>query len=157
MNSRNSGLAACLMLIIAGILLNSSCARQNTNLPAPQPSTIEVSVNPSGPAVVRTAAAEFQVLPSGYIKASLLRNGSQLTLDNPQSSPSSESDHVISKGKPVGFALDFSQARVVDSQGKLGRGKRIEIPAKVANGIQPTLALEAYDDLPNVLLTTMQL
>src|SRR5215475_7767679 len=99
MNSRNSGLAACLMLIIAGILLNSSCAWQNTNLPAPQPSTIEVSVNPSGPAVVRTAAAEFQVLPSGYIKASLLKDGTQLTLDNPQTS--TPSDYLTSGGKPI--------------------------------------------------------
>jgi alpha-galactosidase len=144
---------------VAAILSAQNCSRQNTNSPsAKQSSQIEVTVSPGGPLVVRTPTAEFQVLPSGYIEGSLLTKAAKLTLDDP-ASRSAQGDYITSGGKQIGFVLDFSQARIMDSQGKLGRGKRIEIPAHAqdsASEIQQTLALEAYDDVPNVLLSSFQ-
>ena len=63
-------------------------------------------------------------------------------------------------GKPVQFALDFGAAKVQDSAGKLGRGKRVEIPARSsdpqASNIQRTLQVEVYDAFPNLLLSSAE-
>jgi alpha-galactosidase len=152
--------AVSLVLINAGILISSGCSRKNAESPAvARSSNIQVTVSADSPAVIRTAAAEFEVLPSGYVQGFLLKNGSKLTLDNPAPSIQTTSNYLTVRGKRVGYSLDFSQARVLEPQGKLGRGKRIEIPARVqasANDIQPTLVLEAYDNVPNTLFTSMQ-
>ena len=58
---------------------------------------------------VRTTEAEFDVLPSGYVQASLLKEGKKLTLDEPAKEAASPSDSVISGGKETDIALDFSQ------------------------------------------------
>jgi alpha-galactosidase len=120
--------------------------------PTPQPSAIKVDINPNGPLVVTTSAAEFQVLPSGSVQAFLLKAGNKLTLDDSQE----DSSYVAQGNKKIHFAPDFAQAKVTEASGKLGRGKRIEIPSHVdpANGVQRTLVLEAYDDFPNLLLTS---
>ena len=64
-------------------LLSAGCTvpRRKRN-PAPaQPSQIKVDVKPGGPIVLTTSSAEFQILPSGYIQASLLKGDQKLTLD----------------------------------------------------------------------------
>src|SRR5262249_39831502 len=117
------------------------------------------TVNPNGPVTVTTRAAEFQLLPSGYVQGFLIKNGAKLTLDDPHTSTPHSPDYLLIEGKAIGFTPDFSQVRVVEPQGKLGRGKRIEIRAHAQDGtyqLQQTLVLEAYDDLPNVLLTSVQ-
>ena len=161
MNSHNCVVkAASLMLVVGGILLNPGCSRQTGKSPVgARPSDIQVTVSRDGPAIVRTALAEFQVLPSGYVEGFLWKDGTKLTLDDPQSSVPRGNDYLISGGKQIRFALDFSQAQVLEAEGKLGRGKRIEIPARAqdrGSDIQRMLVLEAYDDLPNILLTTVQ-
>ena len=161
MNSCNSARRVVgLILVIAPILFVSSCSQQQTKSPAKaQASEIQVNVKPNGPVIVTTSAAEFQLLPSGRVQGFLLRNGAKLTLDTPQSSTPNPGDHLVSGGKAIGFTPDFAQVRVLESQGKLGRGKRVEIPAHSQNGANPLqqmLVLEAYDDLPNVLLTSAQ-
>ncbi len=45
------------------------------------PSQIKVDVRPGGPVILTTTSAEFQILPSGYIQASLLKGDQKLTLD----------------------------------------------------------------------------
>ena len=40
-------------------------------------------MKPGGPIVLTTSSAEFQILPSGYIQASLLKGDQRLTLDQP--------------------------------------------------------------------------
>src|SRR5262249_20733770 len=78
---------------------------------------------------------------------------------DPHTSTPHSPDYLLIEGKAIGFTPDFSQVRVVEPQGKLGRGKRIEIRAHAQDGtyqLQQTLVLEAYDDLPNVLLTSVQ-
>jgi hypothetical protein len=121
---------------------------------------IKVDVNPGGPLVLTTTAAMFEVAPTGYIQSYLLRDGKHLTLDEPKAGAPNESDYLVQNGKEVHFVLDFDQAKVLESIGKLGRGKHIEIPAhRLGPGdakIQRTLTLEAYDDFPNLLLSTVE-
>jgi len=121
-----------------------------------QPSTIEVRTD-GNRVVVGTGKAEFEIFPSGYVRGALLQGGAKLSLDEPPAAGSASGDHVVSGGKQVTFALDVSQARVGEASGKLGRGKRIEIPAGVSDrGLQQTFTAEAYDAMPNLLLTSVE-
>ena len=143
-------------LIIGSLLLSSGCTK-STEKPAPQaePSTIHVAVNNAGPLILTTNAAEFRILESGSVQAFLLKDGSKLTLDEPGSSAG---DHVVRDDKEIHFKLDFSQAKVNDAAGKLGRGKHVEIPGQSTDasdtGLQRKLLIDAYDDFPNLLLTS---
>jgi len=141
------------------LFLSASCSRPpaKTETPAPEPSQIKVEVKQGGPIVLTTSSAEFQILPSGYIQASLLKGDQKLTLDQPGAGAS---DLLVQDGKPVQFALDLAAAKVLDSPGKLGRGKRLEIPAHAqdssASNIQRTLEIEVYDAFPNLLLSSAE-
>ncbi|MGC2196529.1 MAG: alpha-galactosidase [Terriglobales bacterium] len=152
------------LLAIALIVVTVACTRTQPPTarkePPSQPSAIKVDVHPGGPLVLTTSAAAFEVAPSGYIQAFLAREGKRLTLDDPKPGRPAESDYFVQGNKEIHFVLDFDQAKVLESAGKLGRGKHIEIPAHplVASGpaIQRTLTIEAYDDFPNLLLSTVE-
>ena len=62
------------------------------------------------------------------------------------------SDLLVQDGKPVQFALDLGQAKVQDSVGKLGRGKRVEISAHsadaAASSIQRTFRSKSMTTFP---------
>ena len=127
--------------------------------PAPsKPSDIKVEVRDGGPVVLTTSTAEFQILPSGFLQAALLKDGKRLTLDQPDVGSSGGSDSIVHDGKELDFVPDFSQAKVVEATGKLGRGKRVQIPARplAASGvpIERMLTVEAYDDFPNIALVS---
>jgi alpha-galactosidase len=125
----------------------------------PELSTISVAVNAGGPIVLTTRTAEFQILPSGYLQALLLKGDQKLSLDEPRQDGPAESDYIAQEGKDVHFTLDFSKAEVTEASGKIGRGKRVEIPAEVlgpsGNGLRRTLRVEAYDDFPNLLFSSV--
>jgi len=151
-----------LILILSGpILLTGGCARTaKTPAEAPsEPSKITVVVNAGGPIVLTTSTAEFQILPSGYVQASLLKAGQKLSLDEPRQGSLGGSDYVVQAGKELHFTSDFSQAKVTESIGKLGRGKRVEIPAQPlgpsGTSLGRTLQVEVYDDFPNLLLSSV--
>jgi alpha-galactosidase len=122
-----------------------------------QPSTIAVEVKDGGPVVLTTSAARFELMPDGYMKASLLKDGQKLSLDDPSVGAPADSDFVQVAGRDVHFTLDFQQAQVHDAIGKMGVGKRIEIPARPLGPsgmeLQRVLALEVYDNFPNILLS----
>jgi alpha-galactosidase len=149
-------------LLLAAVLslLFTGCGRKPRQVSEarPEPSTIKVSVSSGGPIVITTSAAEFQVLPSGYIQASLLRNGQKLSLDEPQEGSPAESDYLVDQGSTVHFTPDLSNAKVDEAKGKLGRGKRVAIPAQTAGIqgtiLQRTLQIEVYDDFPTLLLSS---
>ena len=125
-----------------------------------QPSAINVDVKSGGPAVLTTSAAEFQVRPDGYVQAFLLKDGQKLSLDDPSVGAPADSDFVQVGGKDVHFVLDFQQAQVHEAIGKMGVGKRIEIPARPLDPsgthLQRVLALEVYDNFPSILLSTVE-
>lgn len=153
------------VLLAGALLLSVSCTRPPaetkpkamTEPAAPEPSKIKVEVKPGGPIVLTTSSAEFQVLPSGYIQASLLKGDQKLTLDQPGANGS---DVLVQNGKPVQFTLDLAAAKIQESAGKLGSGKRVEIPARSADpavsNIQRTLQIEVYDAFPNLLLSSAE-
>ena len=92
-----------------------------------QPTVSQVEVQPAaaGPLVIKTAAAEFDVTPSGYVQAFLLRDGKRLTLDDPAANAAGGS--VTVEGKVVGdFTFDLSHATVADAIGKLSSSTQIE-------------------------------
>ena len=126
--------------------------------PTAQPSSIKVEIQPSGDIVLSTGTAEFRVLRTGRIQAFLIKDKAKLTLDDMSDIAPVDSDHLIVNGKTVDFVSEPAQARVLDASGKLGRGKRVEIPAHspASPDIRRTLQIEAYDDFPNLLLTSTE-
>lgn len=158
-------LALCrvqLIVVIGWALAMMGCGEKTSPPPAqPAPiSSVAVTVNPGGPVVIKTSNAEFDVLPSGYIQAFLLKDGVRLTLDEPQAGSQSGSDSLLSAGKEIrGFTFDSEQVRVSEAHGDLSlRGKRVEIKAHSSTDgpplIEKILVLEVYDDFPALALTT---
>jgi alpha-galactosidase len=123
-------------------------------------SAVAVTVVPNGPVVLKTRAAEFDILPSGYVQAYLLKHGKRLTLDEPGTAKAAGDDAVVD-GKSIGdFVFDFEHVKLSDAHGKLGpRGKRVEItarhPERGGPAIQKTLVVEVYDDFPTLAVTTV--
>ena len=114
-----------------------------------------------GPATIRTPAAEFEVLPSGYIRAGLREGNRVLTLDEPGAEPAVWGQ-MLSAGKKDLHepSLDLGHARVSSAEMLPGAvGKRIEIASRVAgegaSPIEKHLAIEVYDDFPNLALSTV--
>ena len=151
-------LCACLVLMpILPLTAACSLHEARSNSTPSRPSEIKITVNDGGPLVLQTSTAEFHVLPSGYVQGFLLKDGKKLTLDEPAAHASS--DYVVTAGKDVQFKLDFAQVKIRESEGKLGRGKHVEIqaqPLDSVSGIQQVLSVEAYDDFPNMVLAAME-
>ena len=150
---------AYLILLVAAWFTLACDKKPEPAKPAPsRPSDIKIDVHDGGPAVIRTSEAEFQILPSGFIQATLVKEGKRLTLDEPVVGSTGGSDSVVIGGKELDFVPDFAQAKVLESTGKLGRGKRVEIPARplapAGVSIERNLVIEAYDDFPNVALVS---
>src|SRR6202521_325405 len=159
------------LLLTACSKLPRAPLKTATAKPEPtQPSAIKVDVKVGGPVVLTTSVAEFQVMPDGYVQASLLpdgqkpdgqkKDGQKLSLDEPNVGAPADSDFVRAGGKDVHFTLDFQQTQVHEAIGKMGAGKRVEIPARPlgpsGTDLQRVLALEVYDKFPNILLSTVE-
>jgi hypothetical protein len=88
-----------------------------------------VSVNEAGPVIVTSLQAEFDLLPSGYVQALLLKDGRELSLDEPGAAASFFGDILSSAGREIrDFSLDLAHPKVSDVAGRLGPvGKRMEI------------------------------
>jgi alpha-galactosidase len=157
--ARKALLTSAVMLGGAAILL-LSCARQvsGPKASASRPSDIKVEVRDGGPLVVTTSSAEFDILPSGFLQGFLLKDGKKLSLDEPGPGSAGGSDSIVSHGKKLDFVPDFGRAQVLESSGKLGRGKRVEIPARplapAGVDLERMLLLEVNDDFPNVALVS---
>lgn len=156
----------CIVAALTAALLPYMGCQQKL-VPAPAlltpsfPSSVKVLIRDGGPVLIENAVAEFQVLPSGYIQASLVEGGKKLSLDEPRVGAPSDSNYLLSEGTEIHFTLDFSRTKILELQGKMGRGRRVEIPGRplgpsAKTAIQQTLAIEAYDNLPNVIFTTLE-
>lgn len=152
-----SGLGVFVLLLLSmGSPRKSATAAPPIDTPR---STIQVETNSKGPVVLTTKAAEFRLLPSGYMQAFLLEDGSRLTLDDPSAGESAAADFVVRAGKSVHCSLDFAHLKISDAAGKMGVGKRVEIPGEALGAgakLQRVLILEIYDDFPNLLLSTTE-
>ena len=143
---------------IVGLLATLGCQRSAVKPETAPSSSIKLDIQPNGPVVVTTSTAEFQILRSGQVQALLLSEGKRLTLEDANQNAGSSGDYLLKDGSPVPFTLDFSKAKVVEASGKLGLGKRIEIPGQSVSApyITQTLSFEAYDDFPNLLLSSAE-
>jgi alpha-galactosidase len=157
-SSLSSFVVGITFIAIAALMLSCTKPAEQPKAAPSQPSSIKVDVRDGGPVVITTSVAEFQILHSGFVQASLLKDGKWLTLDEPEVGSSGGSDSIILAGKEFDFVPDFSQAKVVEASGKLGRGKRLEIPAHplapTGVAVDRLLVVEAYDDFPNIALVS---
>src|SRR5437879_4549692 len=123
-------------------------------------SAIGVTVPSSGSIVITTPRAEFRLTAAGYLQAGLLQDKDKqvLTLDDIDADPNGSADSLVTSGKEAGdFVLDLTHARVSNASGRLGsKGKRVEISGKSRSMpmLEKSLVIEAYDDLPNLALTS---
>ncbi len=159
--SRVTALPSLLPVVLAIIIISLVACSKTAGPPkaAPsQPSNIGVQVHDGGPILLKTSEAEFQILPSGFLQATLIKDGKRLTLDEPEAGSSGGSDSIVLKGKELDFVPDFAQAKIVESNGKLGRGKRVELPAKplapAGVSVERNLVIEVFDDFPNIALVS---
>jgi alpha-galactosidase len=154
------GFSLALLLTVCSKLPKSPLTTKTAKPEPTQPSAINVDVQSGGPVTLTTSAAAFQVTPAGYVQAFLLKDGKKLSLDEPNVGAPADSDFVRVGGKDVHFTLDFEQAQVHGAIGKMGVGKRVEIPARPlgpsGTDLQRVLALEVYDNFPNILLSTVE-
>ncbi len=153
---------ALVILLVGGAVVITGCAEKSSPPTQEAPrSAVAVTVNPGGPIVLKTSAAEFDILSSGYVQAFLLKDGERRTLDEPEAGSAPSGDYLQSVGKEIRhFIFDFEGVKVSEAQGKIGtRGKRVEITAHSADegggNVEKTLAVEVYDDFPNLALTTV--
>lgn len=150
--TRGMSVPAC--LLFAGMVCLSGCGRGSVNAPASGKVSV---VERAGRIGLKTSTAEFEVLASGYVQVFRIEGKGRLTLDEPEPSSGGSSDYVVSQGREIrDFALDPANARVTDAHGKSGHsGKRVEIKGRSAStGLEKTLAVEVYDDLPSLAITT---
>ena len=141
------------LLLCLSLLIVASCSRHST--PSDVRSGTRVSV--TGKAVVlTTSSAKFELTPAGYLKASLTKDGQDVSLDDPASD---SSDFVVSNGKPVDdFHLDLAAAKVTDGAGRLDtRGKTIEVAGRSASipSLEKRLTIEVADAFPLMAFTTV--
>ena len=146
------------LLFLVAFFLSCSKPVAPPKAPPYKPSDIKVDVKDGGPVVITTTAAEFQILPSGFLQATLRLDDKRLTLDEPVVGSTGGSDSIVSQGKELDFVPDFGQAKVLERSGKLGRGKRVELPAHplapAGVPIERSLVVETYDDFPGIALVS---
>ena len=101
------------------VALAASCAALWTGCakapvqPGGQPSAVSIVVNATGPVTIKTSAAEFDLQPSGYLQAYLIKSGNRLSLDEPGQGPAAARDYLVSAGQEIrDFQLDFSSAKI---------------------------------------------
>jgi alpha-galactosidase len=139
------------LLLLAWAFAFSGCAGEKPAPPAEAAkaaSRIEVTLSTGGPIVIKSSAAEFDILPSGYVQGFLLKDGKRLTLDEPDASAAA----LQAGGKEYqDFAFDLAHANTGDAQGKLGPlGKSVEVRARSSSGLEETLTVELYDNFPTL-------
>jgi alpha-galactosidase len=148
-------------LTLAVLLFGVGCKRtEKPAAPHSELSAIKAVVSDGGPVTITSSTAEFQILPSGYIQAALVKGSQRRTLDEAEAGKPMNGNYVVVGGKPVAFVPDFSGAKIGEAIGKMGRGRRVEIPASaLAAGnakLEADLVVEVYDDFPNIAFSTVQ-
>ncbi len=133
-------------LILAGVLLFMAAAPTEGE-------GITVTVDPSGPLVLRTSVAEFRLTSAGDLRGALLTAAGPLSLQEP-GGPGDSLD--IAGARTGAFVLDLGSASVADVRGPLGPGKRVLIRGKSRGPalIEEDLVLEVHDDRPGLVTST---
>jgi alpha-galactosidase len=145
-----------LILLAAAAVVLARCDRTNRADGRPDKPGIRVDVSHAS-IVLTTSAAEFRFLPSGYLQALLLQNGSCSSLDDSQLG--ADSEYLQTGGRQIrDFRFDLSRAVISDISGVAGgHGKRVEILGTSASlpDLQKTVLLETSDELPKVVVSSV--
>ena len=155
------GASSCISPALLGLLgvalvLLTGCQRTNLAPSAAPGSPAKVSsirVNATSQRVqIQSSLAEFELLPAGYLKATLKSGSQWVTLDDPRDQAG---QHVTVGGQRTDdFSLDLAHASISDTTGKLGRlGKHVEIKGtSPTSKLAETMTIEVYDDFPGMAL-----
>jgi alpha-galactosidase len=147
----SAGLLATVSAIFAGC--GEKEAPKLVETPAPV-SQVKVGVMPQSISL-QSHSANFTIAANGAVRAALTdREGAKSSLDSGSHVPGLT---VKTRGgEIVDFAFDLANAMQSVPIGKIGAlGKRVEIDAKSAkSGLEATLAVEVYDDFPNIALVS---
>src|SRR5262245_23510819 len=145
-------------LVLLGAMASLAACNKKTNITDnSSQSIVRVASPAAGPLIVSTPSAEFRLYPNGYLKASLLRDGKALTLDD-GAGPGPGNSVAQGNKELSDFSFDLDHAKISEASGRLGPlGKQIQVSGKSASSadIQSTLILEVYDSFPNVLLSSV--
>jgi alpha-galactosidase len=159
--SRSRDVPLVFMICSISTLLMIGCNKSAPPSTVQKPvSAVLVSSPPGGPLVVKSPSAQFAIYSSGYIQASLLKEGKWLSMDEPQTEGSTTSDVLLSAGKELSQPpLDLSNAALLEAQGKWGTlGKRVELVGRSSAQdpvpLEKSLVVEVYDDFPTLALIT---
>jgi alpha-galactosidase len=149
--------SVCLWIVVSASFTTCNRGRSAATAEPPR-SAISVASGSGGALVIRTAAAEFRLYPTGYVQAGLLRGGQVLTLDDPQPAGNGSANTLVTAGEELrDFVLDLHRAKISEASGRLGTlGKRVEISgnSSSAPALETAVLLEVYDDFPTLLLTS---
>lgn len=112
---------------------------------------------PNQPLVITTPSAEFVVLRSGQLRASLRKGGERLTLEAAEALPAVAGDDVVVNGRQVRLVFDWDRVQVSEACRLLGEGQgaRLELRGRSASGLEASLALEVYAEFPNLAVRSV--
>ena len=153
----NTPLIFSLKLVTVLLITLAGCSKKESPSAAtsqPHASAIRVQAGNSNALHIDTPAAQFVLLPNGYLQASLAGSAGPHSLDDSGGGP-----HLVVGGKEAAdSSFDLSGAKITDAAGKLGStGKRIEISgSRPSTDLSESLSLEVYDDFPNVVLLSTE-
>ena len=143
------------LITVAAILLTqvSGCSRgvAPVSTAKPKESAIQIQLGEAG-IHIQTPSAQFVLMPSGYLKSALLREGKILTLDD--TDPNFKPQISVHGNKVADFVFDPGHAQVSPASGKIGTlGKHIEVTGhSPGTGLTQRLTIEVYDDFPAVAI-----
>jgi alpha-galactosidase len=149
-------------LLLFGVAVCISAAgcqkKEETKPVSPAAAKSAVVVNVSNESItVRTPSAEFRLMPSGALMATLAGASGQTSLED----KSLDYSQIVSfsKKEHAGAQFDLAGAKVRDASGKLGAlGKHVEIAGKIPEtNLAETLDLEIYDNFPNIALLSLSI
>src|SRR5262245_25445849 len=133
---------ALIALWFSCVVISAGCSKPQPTVSSQPTSSIRVSTAAAA-ITIETPVSRFALTSSGYLQASLIKDGKVLSLDSAKAT-----------NKPQSSSLDLGAAKVSDANGKLGsRGKRVEVTGTNGN-LKQTLALEVYDDFPAVVIVS---
>jgi alpha-galactosidase len=146
------------LMLAAFLLVGGGCQKDKPQITAkPAASNISVAVNQPNSILINTPEADFDVSPSGYLRAYLKRDGHRHTLDDPAEQTATLETVVIDGNEVQDFVLDLAHPKIVDSSRRLGTtGQRIELSGKSKTHpeIEKVVVIEVYDDFPGLALST---
>ena len=122
-------------------------------------SAVTVLAERAAPIVIRVPGAEYDIWSTGYVQAYQIplqqHTSRRLSIEEQEPGPSAWGDKLWADGKEVtDFSYDFRSLKTTDVKSKVGRlGKHVEVTARSkSKQIEKRLALEVFDDFPNLAL-----